>query len=321
MNLRPLRFLALLLALPITLKAQTVYAVVMGNPSQGVVGSSTLGSGLFASTDAGASWRHMGSENLKAYRMDAIDSAQGRVLFVAAGDGIHRSDDGGARWRIVTPPEMTEVLDVTVDQADPRWIYAATQFGFYRSTDGGHSWEHPDGPLATRYVYSIDELEFPGAVYASTDDGVYESLDYGSTWTHRLQLSEPRGVTSIRGSTPVVATGNGPVMLDATMNTMVSQPTAPMMNTYAVKFDPSGRIFASGDHGVWVYSLVGAWTRWIDITTDLPDSVVHALAYVPKSNVVLAGTWGHGVFRRDNDTWVASGLDGALVWSMKVEPW
>lgn len=312
--------LAAVASCPSPSTAQTAYAVVLGNQAY-VVGSSTLHSGLFRSTDAGGTWEHLGPRNLKAYTMDAVDAERGRVLYIAAGNGVHHSSDAGATWRIITGPGITEVLDVTVDQADPRWIYAATAFGFRRSSDSGTTWERPEGPLSERYVYRIDELEFPGAIYASTDDGVYESLDYGSTWQRKLALPTPRGVYTIHGAAPVVATAEGPVMLDRTMRAMIAQPGAPVMNVYSAAFDPNGRVFCSGDRGVWVYSLLGGWTQWREITGALPERRIHAVAYDAASDVLLAGSWGSGVYGYSNGRWSPAGLPGSQVWDIVVKPW
>src|SRR5438093_1498144 len=78
----PLRLcvsLLLLLTSAQILVSQTIYAVVWGNPKY-VVGSSTLHSGLFRSSDLGKTWQHLGPENLKAFSMDAVDSSRGRIL-------------------------------------------------------------------------------------------------------------------------------------------------------------------------------------------------------------------------------------------------
>ena len=188
---RPLRrahaIAGLLLLLSPPASAQTVYAVVWGNPSF-VVGSSTLHSGLFRSTDRGASWEHLGPRNLKAFGMDAVDSTRGRVLYIAAGNGVHRSLDSGRSWRIVTDWRVTEVLDVAVNQHNPREVYAATAYGFIRSTDGGDSWANPAGSLQSSFV---SELSFDGELEALTDDAPFSagilyrwrSTDGGRSWS------------------------------------------------------------------------------------------------------------------------------------------
>ncbi len=307
--------LLFLFLLATTAHAQTIYAVVLGNQKY-VVGSSTLHSGLFASSDAGETWRHLGPRNLKAFSFDAVDNQQGATMFIAAGNGIHRSTDSGTTWKIVTDWRMTEVLDVKVDQADPRWIYAATAFGFWRSSDGGESWKQPNGPLSERYIYSIDELEWPGGIYASTDSSIYESIDYGQSWREVLELPSPRGLFQTGGASPIVATSRGPLLLDGTMRGVIQQSDAPVMNTYDILFGRDARIYAAGDRGVWALETGFGQPRWENISGELPARAVHALAYIANRDILLAGTFGDGVYRRSHLGWVPSGLEGSQVWRL-----
>lgn len=168
--------------------AQTVYACVWGHPDS-VVGSSTLGSGLFRSRDLGRSWTHLGPRNLKTFSMEAVDADRGRTLYIGAGNGVHRSVDSGRTWRIVTDWRVAEALDVAVDQRDPRNVFAATAFGFWRSTDGGETWENPEGSLQSVYVFQLHAVD--GALRAQTREpwvtegasGFWESADAGATWS------------------------------------------------------------------------------------------------------------------------------------------
>jgi photosystem II stability/assembly factor-like uncharacterized protein len=300
--------------------AQTIYAVVLGNQKY-VVGSSTLHSGLFATGDYGVTWRHLGPENLKAFSFDAVDAQQGATMFIAAGNGIHRSLDTGHSWKIVTDWRMTEVLDVKVDQKDPRWVYAATAFGFWRSSDGGASWAQPQGALLGRYVYRIDELEWPGGIYASADSGIYESIDYGQTWRRAFDLPSPHGFFQIGGASPIVASGRGPLLLDRAMSGAVPHPSTPEAQTYDIVFGRDATIYAAGENGVWSLGTGYGMPRWEDITGALPIRTIHALAYSADRDVLLAGTWGEGVYRRSHTGWVPAGLEGSQVWRLVVKPY
>ena len=315
--MRILSLLLLVAALP--LHAQNrIYAVVLGN-QQYVVGSSTLHSGLYRSIDGGNSWTHLGPQNLKAFSMDAVDTTHGRILYIAAGNGVHRSTDWGETWKVVTDWRMTEVLDVTVDQAESHWIYAATAHGFWRSSDGGDSWENPPGPINEHYVYRIDELSFPGGIYASTADGVFESLDYGSTWRALIEVPAARGVFSIAGTTTLVATALGPLMVDASQSIAASQPTAPVTNTYAISFDRTGAPYAAAEDGVWALRAMTGLNGWRKIDDGLPTGAVHAIAYDSESGRTLAGTFGNGIYLLNGNTWVPSGLEGSQVWRIVVK--
>lgn len=173
-------------------RAQTVYAAVWGHPAH-VVGSSTLHSGLYRSSDAGRTWTHLGPENLKAFSMDAVDATRGRVLFIAAGNGVHRSLDSGRTWKIVTDWRVTEVLSVAVDQQSPERVYAATAFGLWMSDNGGETWSNPEGPFQRIYVAGLSTSRDSVIAIAHVDgDGsTVESLrrfvssDRARTWLDR----------------------------------------------------------------------------------------------------------------------------------------
>jgi hypothetical protein len=322
------------------LRSQTVYAVVLGNQKY-VVGSSTLHSGLFRSTDAGASWTHLGPENLKAYSMDAVDGSRGQVLYIAAGNGVHRSTDGGASWKILTDWRMTEVLDVMVDQSDPHWIYAATATGFWRSSDGGDHWESPPGILHDSYCYRLMKGEKPGSVIVATDGSLVLSTDHGTNFRSSRIAEAPRMLARI-GSWDAIAEDDGPTLLPAPVPIDVDNAQAvmerfgaprrdpavrsmidtfraghPTMHTYALAAEDSTTLVVGGDRGAWQFDMEAG--RWEKISSTLPDTVVHALAWLPTTKTLMAGTFGSGVFRYADGAWKPSGLEGSQIWSLVVK--
>ncbi|MDB5035836.1 MAG: glycosyl hydrolase, repeat-containing protein [Chlorobi bacterium] len=265
----------LLAMMPARLAGQTLYATVLGNQKY-VVGSSTLHSGLFRSSDTGRTWEHLGPENLKTYSMDAIDSSRGRILYIAAGNGVHRSTDFGRTWKIITGWRMTEVMDLAVDQRDPRTIYAATAFGFWRSTDGGTTWENPAGLLAERYVRAVKIHD--GEIAATGSDTLYRSNDRGTTWRATARITDRQYDTAVIGRWRYTAGVKG------IAKTSTDNPGQP-----------------------------------VDITDDLPNRVVHAIATV--GDALIAGTFGDGLFRLKGGSWKPSGLPGSQIWRLVVKPW
>ncbi|KXK57388.1 MAG: glycosyl hydrolase [Chlorobi bacterium OLB7] len=271
----------------------TLYAVVLGNQDS-IVGSSTLGSGLFRSVDAGQTWDHLGPRNLKAYSMDAVDRSGGQILFIAAGNGVHKSTDYGKTWRITTSWQMTEVMDLKVSQEHPQWVFAATAWGLWRSSDGGETWHNPKGKLQKRYIY---RLAWEGSTLiaeeASTGNSIrYRSGDQGESWT------EPN-----YGS---AAASPG----DYFYQPAPPGPSTPPANYYV------------GFNGVQQYRADSAAPHWADITANLPTRRVHALLAIPQTGTLLAGTFGRGLWRKElGDTaWQQSGLGNAQVWSLVAKP-
>ena len=137
--------------------------------------SSGWGNGVYKSTDAGNTWRHMGLDATKHVGRILIHPRNPDVVYVAAvGDlwgpneerGVFRTRDGGETWESVLHiDEHTGAIDLAMDPGDPNTIFAAmyqrqrTGWGFngggpgsglYRTFDGGDSWTElteglPDG--------------------------------------------------------------------------------------------------------------------------------------------------------------------------------
>jgi len=156
--------------------------------------SSGWGNGVYKSTDAGRSWRHMGLEATKHVGRILIHPRDPDIVYVAAvGDlwasnperGVYRTEDGGETWELVLfVDEHTGAIDLAMDPGDPSTIFAAmyqrrrTGWGFngggpgsglYRTFDGGDSWtELTDGlPPGDKGRIGVDVFRGDGnVVYA-----------------------------------------------------------------------------------------------------------------------------------------------------------
>ena len=127
--------------------------------------SSGWGNGVYKSTDAGNTWRHMGLEGTKHIGRILIHPRNPDIVYVAAvGDlwgpneerGVFRTNDGGETWeKVLYIDRHTGAIDLAMDPGDPNTIFAAmyqrqrTGWGFngggpgsglYRTFDGGDSW-------------------------------------------------------------------------------------------------------------------------------------------------------------------------------------
>ena len=139
--------------------------------------SSPWGNGVYRSTDAGRSWRHMGLEETHHISRIRIHPRDPSIVYVAAVGrlwganperGIYKTTDGGESWELVLfVDEDTGAIDLAMDPNDPETLFAAmyqrrrTGWGFngggpgsgiHRTTDGGASWVEltdglPDGDM------------------------------------------------------------------------------------------------------------------------------------------------------------------------------
>ncbi len=139
-------------------------------------------SGVFKSTDLGATWQPI-NEGLTSRGVHdlVIHPHDSQVLLAAINDarpgavGIFRSEDGGASWvRSDTGLASSGVLKLAFDPLYPSTVYAATWEGLFRSSDGGHTWLRAAGPLgyATAFTVATAASEGRTLVYVGTAGGV-----------------------------------------------------------------------------------------------------------------------------------------------------
>ncbi len=182
----------------------------------------SIGDGIYKSTDAGRSWKHLGMKEtrqiakIRSHPQNA-DLVYAAVFGHAFGPnperGVYRSKDGGESWeRVLHVSDKAGAIDLTIDKNNPRVIYASIweayrnfwqissggeDSGIWRSMDGGDTWENisrnkglPGGrpnesPLLGKIGLAASPAQ-PGRVWAiienQPDGGIYRSDDYGETW-------------------------------------------------------------------------------------------------------------------------------------------
>ena len=124
--------------------------------------SSYAGTGVYVSTDGGATWAHRGLAETHHIGRIVLHPSDPDVAHVAAVGhlyspnperGVFRTDDGGASWtHTLALDDDTGAIDLVRDAADPARLYAATW------TRSRRAWDFREGG--------------PGsAVWASDDDG------------------------------------------------------------------------------------------------------------------------------------------------------
>ena len=180
----------------------------------------STGNGIYKSTDAGKTWRHLGLRDGQQIASIIVDPHDPDRVFAAvlghpygpnAERGIFRSTDGGENWtKVLYKDANTGGADLAFDPANPQIIYAdmwasrrppwtvgnsydGAGSGLFKSTDGGDTWHQLTRGLPT-VAQGLGRIGFTVApddhnrMYALVDakpdvGGLYRSDDAGESWT------------------------------------------------------------------------------------------------------------------------------------------
>ena len=200
-------------------------AVAASDPNTIYVGSGeglqrpdlSTGDGVYKSTDAGKTWRHLGLRDAQQIGAIIVDPRDARRVFVAvlghpyganAERGVFRSIDGGETFeKVLYKDENTGAIALAFDPANSQTIYAdlwasrqgpwengawqGAGSGLYKSIDGGATWRQLTKGLPTtaqglgRIGIAVAPSD-PNRLYANVDapklGGVYRSDNAGETW-------------------------------------------------------------------------------------------------------------------------------------------
>ncbi len=232
-------------------------------------------SGIFKSSDAGASWARA-SNGLVDPSVDAIaiDPVTPTTLYAGSlqGGTLAKSTNGGSSW---TPsasgiPAYIDVNAVAVDPNLTSTLYAGTNTaGLYRSTDSGAHWATVSSFPTTNPITGLSAVAIPDAlgggtaiVVATNGSSIYASVDGGTTFQ---SLLDHISASSTPG-TPVAGRSSAKAAVDDPCNDAVGS----LVATYLVGLLGTGidltancvkggsGLSGLGYRAVWFLSLIGA---------------------------------------------------------------
>jgi photosystem II stability/assembly factor-like uncharacterized protein len=176
----------------------------VGTGEANIFRASLPGIGMYKSTDAGKTFKHIGLENTGTIARVVVHPKNPNIVYVAASGnewtynkdrGVYQTLDGGNTWKNIFPDsyrdesEKSGCIDLVMDPSDPNTIYASMwnrirkrwsdpmpEDGdyIYKTTDGGKTWKKivnglPDTKNTGRIGLAVSHSN-PNVLYAFVDD-------------------------------------------------------------------------------------------------------------------------------------------------------
>ncbi len=246
-------------------------------------------------------WTPIGPEG-GDIRFLLVDPTHPEIIYAGTDAGVLKSTDAGAHWVLITKPlplfpnygpVSPSVKTLVLDPMNSGTVYVSYYpAGLYKTTDGGNTWVTTNNGLPQPFYVvdlAVDPAE-PSVVYAGTgQSGIFKSTDGGGNW--------------VAASSGLPVQGSG------------SSVRYPYPNVIAI--DPSNRqtvYLGMGGGGVsqGVFRSSDGGTSWQRAGVGLDQENVVSIAFHPKNpEIILAGTWGSGLYASTN---------GGNLWSVRSTP-
>lgn len=150
-------------------------------------------SGLFKTTNAGASWtRVIANDEMTTVRVSDLNP---NIVYAGSYFAFYRSTDGGETFTKYDKGSATVwgptgiiggfPIDMTIDPDDANTIYVNSYGGgVFKSTDGGQTWRTWSDGFTGSLINDVHVPDYSSSnVLLGGRSGPFASSDYGSSWT------------------------------------------------------------------------------------------------------------------------------------------
>jgi PKD repeat protein len=299
-----------------------------GNPNNIYIGCD---GGIFASTNAGASWSMIsnGLQIGQMYRLGVSQSNPSLTLTGWQDNGTSLDDIGNTSYDNVLGGDG---MECAIDPVNDQVLYAEYYYGYIEKSVSGPGGFFPivtsggtgvdeDGDWVTPYI--IDPSN-PSVMYVGKTE-VYKSTNGGLSFSAASSFG-----TATRLIAMAVAPSNGNYVYAATSSAMYMTSNGSAFTQVAAPGGPIAYICVDPQNAQRVWAVLGGYapgnkvfyssnggTSWSNISGNLPNVPVNCIAYGPGSNDGLYVGTDIGVYYKDNSlsNWIfySNGLPNVII--------
>ena len=309
--------------------------VIVSPYSEEVIFAGGAGSGLFISTDGGATWSERNSGLGGAYTSLTIHPFDSTALFAEEGNNIYRSTNAGQSWDLLTDQGSELAFD-----ADKKTMYILADM-ILKSKDDGKTWQRL---MKTNQRISsfVAHPQLPNMIIAIHDSGFSISYNGGQNWDESNNVAWSHETDKIIGT---IFTSLFPDKAGTQFYILINSETMGMIlhldgstgiqqvcklpdnlitiNLLAIDPRDSSRLIISSP-GNGLFTSRDGCQSWLPSNIGLGSLFVNTLAIDPNNpNTIYAGTDGGAYISTDGgQTWnqINDGLLGAtVVYSIVVD--
>lgn len=318
----------------------TTIAVHPNDPESVWMG--TKGSGLWRTTDGGATWSQAGLAGDSVWALD-IHPLNPNVLYAATRfEKLKKSVDGGVTWTKLPAAPYLVFPRLALDPVTPSIVYTFDSNQVWKSSDGGTTWVQISSLPVMSVSAIVPHPTAAGTLFAagtvSSKGALAKSVDGGATWSvtaSGLPVGSLAGLAIDRSNPAVMYAGTswyhwekGNGVLKST-NGGVSWSAVNSGLTYLwdindVTVDPhsSATVYAATEVGV--FKSVNGGASWSLVTSGLAHLRTQRVVVAPSDSARLYAATGNGIFRSTNaaSSWVAASrtVGNADLMSLAVDP-
>ena len=251
----------------------------------------SLGTGIFMSSDSGATWESAGLQDTTVFAMAVV----GKYLFAADGPGeIFRTSDDGVVWDSVASLGSGWVQSFDVDSIAPsKALIFYASWSIFVSKDTGRSWvqlsaglPHEEGGVTCLASNGPDlfagTFDGYGPINESDFSGIFRSTDYGVHWNVVDTVRTPQCIAA-RGNLVLVGSEGGVYASTDSGRTWTTRNQN--LGFSSLQFIGNNILATSGG----IYRSVDNGNTWIAVDTSAVSSTFGMLSFTPTDVYAVSG--------------------------------